>query len=73
MTTNHIMTGSNHDQRHINTIIHLMTTFQLTLKMTTAQVVEMSVTDNSLSEDYLTQTITVRQTVYTTASLIITD
>ena len=30
-----------------------MTTLHLTLKMTTAQVVEMSVTNNSLSKDYL--------------------
>ena len=29
-----------------------MTTLHLTLKMTTAQVVEMSVTNNSLSKDY---------------------
>ena len=32
---------------------HLTTTLHLTLKMTTAQVVEMSVTNNSLSKDYL--------------------
>ena len=30
-----------------------MKTLHLTLKMTTAQVVEMSVTNNSLSKDYL--------------------
>ena len=32
---------------------HLTTTLHLTLKMTTAQVVETSVTNNSLSKDYL--------------------
>ena len=31
---------------------HLTTTLHLTLKMTTAQVVETSVTNNSLSKDY---------------------
>ena len=31
---------------------YLMTTLHLTLKMTTAQVVKMSVTNNSLSKDY---------------------
>ena len=33
--------------------IHIMTTLHLTLKMTTAQVVETSVTNNSLSKGYL--------------------
>ena len=39
------------DQRH--KYHHLTTTLHLNLKMTTAQVVEMSVTNNSLSKDYL--------------------
>ena len=34
-----------------------MTTLHLTLKMTTAWVVETSVTNNSLSKDYLTRMI----------------
>ena len=42
--------GENHDQMH--KYHHLMTMLLLTLKMSTAQVVEMSVTNNSLSEDY---------------------
>ena len=50
------LTYQNQDQRH--KYHHLMTTLHLTLKMTTAQVVETSVTNNSLSEDYSTQTIT---------------
>ena len=53
LMTNHIMTKltyQNQDQRH--KYHHLMTTLHLTLKMTTAQVVERSVTNNSLSEDY---------------------
>ena len=44
------MTNPNHDQRH--KYHHLATTLHLTLKMTTAQVVETSVTNNSLSEDH---------------------
>ena len=40
----------NQDQRHKNH--HLTATLHLTLKMTTAQVVKMSVTNNSLSKDY---------------------
>ena len=51
--TNHItakLTNPNQDQRH--KYHHLMTTLHLTLKMTTAQVVETSVTNNSLSKDY---------------------
>ena len=40
----------NPNQRH--KYHHLTTTFHLTLKMTTAQVVETSVTNNSLSKDY---------------------
>ena len=42
----------NHDQRH--KYYHLTTTLHLTLKMTTAQVVETSVTSNSLPKDYIT-------------------
>ena len=42
-------TGKEHDQRH--KYHHLTTTFHLTLKMTTTQVVEKSVNNNSLSED----------------------
>ena len=52
LTTNHIttkLTSPNHDQRH--KYHNLMATLHLTLKMTTAQVVETSVT-NSLSKDY---------------------
>ena len=52
LATNHIttkLTSQNHDQRP--KYHHLMTTLHLTLKMTTVQVVEMSVTNNSLSED----------------------
>ena len=46
-----LVTGhQNHDQRH--KYHHLTKTLHLTLKMTTAQVVETSVTNNSLSEDY---------------------
>ena len=44
------MTNPNHNQRH--KYHHLRTTLYLTLKMTTAQVVETSVTNNSLSKDY---------------------
>ena len=45
------LTSPNHDQRH--KYHHLTTTLHLTLKMTTAQVVETSVTNyNSLSKDY---------------------
>ena len=40
----------NQDQRH--KYHHLTTTLHLTLKMTTTQVVETSVTNNSLSKDY---------------------
>ena len=50
---NQIMTkliNTNNDQRHKHH--HLTTTLHLTLKMTTAQVVETSVTNNSLSKDY---------------------
>ena len=49
LTTNHIttkLTNLKQDQRHKCHHLHL------TLKMTTAQVVEMSVTNNSLSKDY---------------------
>ena len=61
LTTNHNtrkLTNPHQDPRH--KYHHLTTTLHLTLKMTTAQVVEMSVTNNSLSEDYSTfpQTIT---------------
>ena len=42
------LTRPNQDQRH--KYHHLMMTLHLTLKMTTAQVVEMSVTNNSLSD-----------------------
>ena len=45
-----IITNPNHDQRH--KYHHLMKTLHSTLQMTTAQVVEMSVTNNSLSKDY---------------------
>ena len=51
--TNHIttkLTNPNVDQRH--KYHHLTMSLHLTLKMTTAQVVEMSVTANSLSKDY---------------------
>ena len=41
----------NEDQKH--KYHHLTTTLHLTLKMTTSQVVETSVTNNSLSKDYL--------------------
>ena len=54
VTTNHIttkLTYQNQDQRY--KYHHPMTTLHLTLKMTTAQVVEASVTNNSLSKDYL--------------------
>ena len=53
LTTNHIttkLTNPNHDHRH--KYHNLMTTLHLTLKMTTAQLVEMSVTNSSLSKDY---------------------
>ena len=43
-------TNQNQDHRH--KYHHLTTTLHLTLKMTTAQVVETSVTNNSLSKDY---------------------
>ena len=53
LTTNHITTKMtkypNQNQRH--KYHHLTTTLHFTL-MTTAQVVEMSVTNNSLSKDY---------------------
>ena len=49
LTTNQL-TNLNHDQRH--NYHHLTMTLHLTLKMTTAQVVETSVTNNSLSKDY---------------------
>ena len=52
--TNHItakLTYQNQDQRH--KYHHLTTTLHLTLKTTTAQVVKTSVTNNSLSKDYL--------------------
>ena len=45
------LTNQNQDQRH--KCHHLTMTLHLTLKMTTAQVVETSVTNNSLSKDYL--------------------
>ena len=48
LTTNHIttkLTNSNHDQKQ--KYYHLATTLHLPLKMTTAQVVETSVTDVS--------------------------
>ena len=54
LTTNHIttkLTYQSQDQRH--KYHHLTTTLHLTLKMTTAQVVETSVTNSSLSKDYL--------------------
>ena len=44
------MTNQNHDQKH--KYHHLTKTLNLTLKMTATQVVEISVTTNSLSEDY---------------------
>ena len=44
---------TNHNQDHRHKYHHLTTTLHLTLKMTTAQVVETSVTNNSLSKDYL--------------------
>ena len=53
LRTNHIMTkltNPNHDQRH--KYHHLTKTLHLSLKMTTAQAVETSVTNNSLSKDY---------------------
>ena len=50
------MTNPNQDQRH--KYHHLTTTLHSTLKMTTAQVVKTSVTNNSLSKDTLTRTIT---------------
>ena len=53
LTTNHIttkLTNLNHNQRHKHH--HLTMTLHLTLKMTTAQVVKTSVTNNSLSKDY---------------------
>ena len=54
LTTNYIttkLTNPNEDQRH--KCHHLTMTLHLTLKMTTAQVVKTSVTNNSLSKDYL--------------------
>ena len=51
--TNHItskLTYQNQEQRH--KYHHLTTTLHLPLKMTTAQIVETSVTNNSLSKDY---------------------
>ena len=53
LTTNHIttkLTYHNQDQRH--KYHHLTTTLHLTLKISTAQVIETSVTNNSLSEGY---------------------
>ena len=64
LTTNHITTkptNKNQDQRH--KYDHLTTTLHLTLMMTTAQVVEMSVTNNSLSNDYPHPDNHTRQTV----------
>ena len=49
--TNHLLTkltNKNHEQRY--KYHHLIKTLHLTLKMTAAQVVEMSVTNNSLSK-----------------------
>ena len=54
LTTNHMttkLTNPNEDQRH--KYHHLMTTLHLTLKMTTAQVMETTVTKRSLSNEYL--------------------
>ena len=54
LTTNHNtrkLTNPHQDPRH--KYHHLTTTLHLTLKMTTAQVVEMSVTNNSLSKGYI--------------------
>ena len=54
LTTNHIttkLTDPNHEQTH--KYHHLTTTLHLTVKMTTAQVVETSATNNNLSKDYL--------------------
>ena len=45
------LTNQNQDHRH--KYHHLKTTLHLTLKLTTAQVLETSVTNNSLSKDYL--------------------
>ena len=53
LMTNHITTKLTNpigDQRHKNH--HLTTTLHLTLKTTTAQVVETSVSNNTLSKDY---------------------
>ena len=44
------LTNQNQDQRH--KYHHLTMTLHLTLKMTTVQEVETSVTNNSLSKDY---------------------
>ena len=52
LTTNHIytkLTNPNHNQRHKYN--HLRTTLHLTLKMTTTQVVDTSVTNNSLKDN----------------------
>ena len=55
---------------------HLTTTLHLTLKMTTVQIVETSVTNNSLSKDYLhlddhaRQTIDKQETKYITLLLV---
>ena len=54
---------TNHDQRH--KYHHLTTTLHLTLKMTTAQVVETSVTNNSLSKDDSQLHDHARQTIIT--------
>ena len=58
MTTNHIMTkltNQNHDQRH--KYHHLTKTFHLTLKMTTAQVVETSPTNTVFLKSTFTWTL----------------
>ena len=62
--TNHIttkLTNPNQDQRQ--KCHHLTMTLHLTLKMTTAQVVKISVTNNSLSKDYLHPDHYTRQTL----------
>ena len=54
LTTNHIttkLTYQNQDQRQMK-YHHLTTTLHLTLKITTTQVDETSVTNSSLSKDY---------------------
>ena len=53
LATNHITTKSDQSKpRQRHKYHHLTMTLHLTLKMTTAQVVETSVTNNSLSKDY---------------------